>query len=192
MAHVVLVCGKVDCGKTFYARRLPEVHLARRLVVIDPTGEWDVGGVADGKEDSLRRIRALANGRVPSFRLSCRVLASESDVILRALWALQPCAWPEADPRHKIVLVCEEADLLDWTREGGADLLANYGKRVCSTWVLLTRRVNCLGISARANADRIVCFEQDEPADFDALAKRKGREVAERVRQLRGHRFLVV
>lgn len=192
MAHVVVICGKVDCGKTFYARRLPEVSLARRLVVIDPTGEWDVGGTADGKVESLKRIRALSDAQAPTFRLSCRVLSSEADAILRALWALQPCAWPEADPRHKIVLVCEEADLLDWSRESGADLLANYGKRVASTWVLLTRRVNCLGISGRANADRFVCFEQDEPADFDALSKRKGRDVAERVRQLRGHRFLVV
>lgn len=190
-AHIVIVSGKVDSGKTYYVRK--KIHLERRLLVLDTTGEWgDVGYTVRGRLDSLRRLRALSRGDVRSFRLVCQVAKDDCDALLRAVWALQPDVYGGGDPRYHVCMVCEEADLLDWTPRppSGAHILANYGKRVARPLYLVTRRMALIGPNARANCGKFVLFEQDEPADLDALRKRKGKELVEKVRQLRGHQFI--
>jgi len=186
MAHILIVCGKAGSGKTTWARR--HVDQARRLVVIDTTGEWNVGGEAGGLAESLRRVRALAG--VPRFRLACRVTAGDADELLRAVWVLQGDPFTP-DRRQLVTLVVEEADMVDCRRDSGLDLLIQYGRRVADPLVLCTRRLARLTPDARGNAERIVFFSADEPDDVDAIRKRKGKDVAERVLALRDHQHVI-
>ncbi len=185
MPHVVVVSGKAGSGKTTWARNF--VRAAERLIVVDTTGEWEVGGEAAGVEECLRRIRALRD--VPRFRLACRVTAGAADDLLRAVWLLQHD--PHTPARSGLItLVVEEADLVPCPRDSGLDLLIQVGRRVADPLVLCTRRLARLTPDARSNADFIVFFSCDEPDDLDAIRRRKGREVMERVRALSGHQYV--
>lgn len=168
------------------------VETARRLVVIDTTGEWDVGGHANGVEESLRRIRALSDARAPRFRLACRVTSLDADYVLRAVWALQPDPITP-DRRHMIALVVEESDLVSkpGDRDTGIDYLIQFGRRVADPLILNTRRLARISRDATANARELVLFRCVEPNDLIDLKRRRGPELEAQVRALEGHNYVI-
>lgn len=189
MAHLIVVAGPAGCGKTTwtYAR----VKDARRLVVVDPLGEWDVGGVAYGLRDCLSRLLDLQGARVPRFRLACRLPTYDADEVLRALWGFQ-VDFARFDPRRLVTVVVDEADRVSrpGDRDTGLDLLIQYGRRVADPCYLLTRRLARVSRDATANAGSLVMFKTTEPTDLRDLMERRGRQAADQVRALEEHAWV--
>lgn len=161
-----VIIGMGGSGKSFLARH--QTAKAKRLIIFDPNGEdAHLAGaeLAESKTDLVGLASVTGNFRIcwrgffrygdeDAFEFANRVAWAAGDVTV---------LWDEADqfmtasrmPRH-------------------AKRLINMGRHQRCRTLALARRPQDLARGLTANAQRVICFEMQEPLDVAAIGRRIG------------------
>jgi len=92
---------------------------------------------------------------------------------------------------ESLLVVVDECGLLRPHGDGQVIAIAAQSRHWQMPLVLVAQRAVMLPPGARAQLSTIVSFRQTEPEDIDALAERIGAARAERIMELRAHKFVV-
>lgn len=171
---ITCVFGRKGAGKTTWIRRATENDA--RLVIHDPVGQFqDVCHVVHAR---LALVQALdtATREAEPFRLAAWLPEDgDADFVIRACLAIGHCTLvlDECDWEASAVSVPRSLKrLVSYCRHWRIDILAG------------ARRPADVPRTLTAQADRIVYFQLDEPADFDYVRRRGGDELLSLVQGL--------
>jgi hypothetical protein len=177
-----LYLGKGGSGKTYLA--LHQLKRARRVLIIDPTGQEELAAGAF----VVRSPAALA--RLLQLPGKMRICWRGPDNVMSAEWWdwANQCAWAAGD----LTLLWDEVDLfMDARRPDGMAYQIVHGGRHKELRILATsRRPPSVSKDIRALATRICVFRTQEPDDIKYLEHRMGKRATQELAGLARYQCL--
>ena len=150
-------------GKTTHLRKL--LNSERRLIVIDPKKQFRGDGLVLTSADDLLSYFEKFNPQ--TFRCVCRFRDdkefSQTETALALAYEL-----------HDLTVCVDEVDMICTPYNMIPSLwnIVNYGRNDGINLYTSARRAAAISITLRAEADEVVTFRVEEPADWDYLQKR--------------------
>lgn len=189
--EVTIILGKRGSGKSHAAKQLcsSELRAGARVAVFDPHDEYSVHGRATKavtlgplpqrytmdellERPSLLDQKKLGASFVPRGRLRSQIAADFADFCRLILLT------------GNLTVVADEVGEYDDTCRDELETLATQSRHYEMPVVLVAQRATQIPKTARSQASTISCGLQDEEDDIKALAKRCGKEFADRVSRL--------
>jgi hypothetical protein len=180
--EIIGIVGRKGSGKSTALRKL--ASSAPRLILWDPLGEHKFCPNPLRTTEQLKQFFVWTRGRE---RFAARFIP-ESD-LAEAFNGFAEHVYR----RGRLVCGIEEAPMVslpNWLPPG-FDKLCRLGRHRAISMVWTAQRMGEVARRLTSATDRFLLFRHTEPVDIDAIGKRCGIEVAEKVSRLGRHEILV-
>lgn len=186
-ADRVGVLGVTGSGKSHFVKhRL--VKRARRCVVWDVHSEY--AEPCDMDEVSLDELTSEP-GLLQAGECKLAVVPEWDDPReLATAFTVFVSELKDSAQSESLLVVVDECGLLRPIADGSLVALAAQSRHWLMPLALVGQRATMLPPGARAQLSTIVSFRQTDPSDIDALAERLGAVRAQRITELKNHRFV--
>jgi len=170
------IFGHKGSGKTYHA--MAAFRASRRAIAFDTLGEYRAGLVTDSRKDLLDFVEKNKTFRVAFKPGTGAQLISDFNFAADAVYELGDCDF-----------YVEEIDYFCAPNfnEPGLDKLIRYGRHRGINVIYTARRFQEVSRHLTAQSDVFVMFRIAEPVDLDAIRKRFGRKISQKIRHQKGH-----
>jgi len=174
---IVGVIGAKGSGKTFYAKRL--FAATEHAIVVDTMGEYDSGFIVSDPHYMIQHLRNQRRFRIvflplseADFEFVCRAARAKGDLTLFIEEVHNYCTSHSINPQLQKVF--------------------RLGRHSNLNVVYTAQRYQDISRLVTAQTDEFVLFRISEPVDFQAIEKRFGSSMAEKVSRLQDHDFVKI
>lgn len=172
---IVGVIGAKGSGKTYYAKRL--FSESEHAIVIDTMGEYDSGFIVSDPHYMIQHLKNQKRFRIvflplseSDFEFACRAARAKGNLTLFIEEVHNYCTPHSINPQLQKVI--------------------RLGRHSNLDVVYTAQRYQDISRQVTAQTDEFVLFRISEPVDFQAIEKRFGSGVAEKVSRLQDHDFV--
>lgn len=177
---IILILGRKGSGKTYFViQGIPLIRESNSIIIFDTLNEYDDFINIYSPDDLVDFLNKEHN---ENFIVSLKDLDDEkANQYFRIINTLE-----------NITVICEEIDYYFGAMSFDKDLLKliKYGRHKNINIIGITRRPFETNIYIRSQADLVISFQQLEPRDLEWIAKRMGKEKAEKLKKLPLYKFI--